>query len=206
MVTIQSVYNEFMRAYHGQCSMIADSTIIEQGNLQFKGHSFSHEMYLAIVENCFMQIYLAWEAFLEKSFISYLQNASDLQGNSYLRYGLPVNDEHAYDMLRGTKSYPDWTNIDEVNRLAKIYFEHSGPFVILKTPPAEFLEMKTIRNRISHVSTNSQKQFNTLLARNIAQTNIQPGDYLMMFKSAGQTYFTFYVCMLKDYVEAICNK
>lgn len=205
MVTIQDLYNYFILIYIKHSSIVAGSTVLSQGNLQYNGCSFTIEMYNAIVENSFMKIYLAWEQFLEKTFIAYLQNATDMKGLTYTRYGIPLNDQHAYDMLRGTKNYPDWTKLEDINRLSKIYFDNSGPYAILTSSSVELLEMKTIRNRISHVSENSLKQFNSLLAKNISQINIEPGDYLMTLKDGANTYFTFYVDMLKDYVEAICN-
>lgn len=206
MATIQEIYDEFTNVFSQYCRMLADSTILKQQNVSYDGHAFSDDMYGAIVEKSFMQIYLAWERFLEKAFIAYLQKASDLQGESYTTYSFPIDDEHSYKMLKGTKNYPDWTNIDEINYLSTVYFDASGPFAILLAPPPELLEIKTIRNRISHVSEKSIKSFNTLLSKRVSQTNILPGDYLMMFKSSSITYFTFYVDMLKDYVDAICNK
>ena len=206
MADVHSIYADFIDVYNTKTFMLVESTILLQENVSHEGHSFTLQMYNAIVENCFMQIYLAWEGFLEKSFVAYLQNAPDLQGGTYLQHATPTNDEHAYNMLKGTKSYPDWTNIDDVNYLAKTYFDLSGPYAIISSPRQELLEMKTVRNRISHVSEKSIKQFNNLLNRCIAQTNISPGDFLMMFKDSNTTYFTFYVDMLKDYVDAICNK
>jgi hypothetical protein len=206
MANIQNIYDDFMAVYNFQCSMIVDSTTLLQNNVPPNQQLFSHGMYNAIVEQSFMRIYLAWETFLEKSFIIYLQGETDLKGTVYIKFGNPKDNEHAYNMLKGTKNYPDWTNIDDVNQLAGIYFDNSGPFATLVAPPPEMLAMKTIRNRISHVSEKSLKQYNRLLMQNISQTNIAPGDYLMQLRSGTQTYFTFYVEMLKDYVEAICNK
>lgn len=206
MATIQEIYDEFTDVFNKYCTMLSDSTILKQENVSHGGHVFSADMYNAIVEKSFMQIYLAWEHFLEKAFIAYLQNSFDLKGRNYKSYSLPVNDEHSYKMLKGTKNYPDWTNIDDVNYLSAIYFDASGPFATLLSPPPEFFELKTIRNRISHVSEKSIKSFNTLLSKNIYQINILPGDYLMMLKNSSHTYFTFYVELLKDYVDAICNK
>lgn len=206
MADIQSIYNDFMTAYNFHCSMIADSTILSQRNAEPNQQLFSHEMYNAIVEQSFIRIYLAWETFLERSFISYLQNATDLKGEVYNKFGSPKDNEHAYNMLKGTKNYPDWTNIDHVNLLASIYFDNSGPFIALATPPPEFLAIKTIRNRIAHNSDKSQSHFNRLAINSISRSDIEPADYLMHLKSGTQTYFTFYAEMLKDYVEAICNK
>jgi len=206
MTSIQDIYIGFMTVYNRQSLMMIDSTILYQSNLQHDGHLFSKDMYNAIVEHCFMQIFLAWETFLEKSFISYLQNATDLQGTSYNRYGAPQDDIHAYNMIKGTKNYPDWTNISDVICLSNIYFDSAGAYAVLSSFSPEIEAIKTIRNRISHVSEKSVRQFNNLLARNIAQTDLNVGDYLMLLKDGRQTYFTYYIELLKDYVEAICNK
>ena len=206
MVAIQEIYQEFMELYHSRYEMIAGCAALCQKKTQPPEPAFSQSMHRAIVETGFMRLYLAWESFLERAFISYLQNACDLQHRTYSRYAQPTSDQHAYDMLRGSKTYPDWTNIDEVNRLARVFFKDAGPFAMLAAPPAEFLEMKTIRNRIAHVSEKSQRQFDTLLSKKIAQIGIAPGDYLMMFKAGKETYFTYYAEMIRGYVEAICNQ
>ena len=207
MNTIEECYNNFKQIYDCYNEMLSDSTILYQQNIEFDGHTFSKKIYDAIVEHCFMQIFLAWENFLENSFILYLNANADLQGNTYVRYGIPKDSEHAYNMIKGTKNYPDWTNINEVKCLAKIYFENGGPYSIIESIPIEFEDIKVIRNRISHVSEKSIKAFDRLLAKTIMQTtNVGIGDFLMMFKNNGQTYFSYYMDFLKCYVEAICNK
>lgn len=207
MNTIEECYNGFMQIYDDYNEMLSDSTILYQQNVGYEGHTFSKKIYNAIVEHCFMQIFLAWENFLENSFILYLNAGADLQGDTYVRYGIPKDNEHAYNMLKGTKNYPDWTNINDVKCLAKIYFENGGPYSIIENVPVEFEDIKNIRNRISHVSEKSKKAFERLLAKTIVQTtNVSVGDFLMMFKDNRQTYFSYYMDHLKEYVEAICNK
>lgn len=207
MSTIEECYYNFKQTYDDCNEMLSDSTILHQHNIEFEGHAFSNKIYDAIVEHCFMQIFLAWEKFLENSFILYLNASADLQGNTYVRYGIPKDSEHAYNMIKGTKNYPDWTNISDVICLAKIYFENGGPYSIIANNPVEFEDIKVIRNRISHVSEKSIKAFERLLAKTILQTtNVSVGDFLMMFKDNSQTYFSYYMDFLKGYVEAICNK
>lgn len=207
MNTIEECYNDFIQIYDGCNGMLSDSTILYQQNVEYNGHVFSKNIYDAIIEHCFMQIFLAWEKFLETSFILYLNASTDLQNKVYVRYGIPQNNEHAYNMIKGTKNYPDWTNINDVKCLAKIYFENSGPYSIIQNTPVEFEDIKIIRNRISHVSEKSKKAFERLLAKTIVQTtNVSVGDFLMMFKNSSQTYFSYYMDFLKGYVEAICNK
>lgn len=207
MNTIEACYNNFKQIYDDYNEILCDSTILYQQNIAFEDHAFSKKIYDAIVEHCYMQIFLAWEKFLESSFILYLNAGADLQGNTYIRYGIPKDREHAYNMIKGTKNYPDWTNINDVRCLAKIYFENGGPYSIIENIPVEFEDIKIIRNRISHVSEKSIKAFERLLAKTIMQTiNVGVGDFLMMFKDADQTYFSYYMEFLKGYVEAICNK
>lgn len=207
MNTIDECYNSFIQTYVSFNEMLRDSTILYQQNVGFEGHTFSKKIYNAIVEHCFMQIFLAWENFLENSFILYLYGCPDLQGNAYVRYGIPKDRQHAYNMVKGTKNYPDWTNINDVKYLAKTYFENGGPYSIIENIPIEFEDIKVIRNRISHISEKSTKAFERLLAKTIVQsTNIDISDFLMMFKDDNQTYFSYYMDFLKGYVEAICNK
>lgn len=207
MNTIQDIYNSFIQKYNDYNNLLADSTVLYENNVQHDGHIYSIKMFNAIVEHCFMQLFLAWETFLEQSFILYLNNASDLQGQVYIRYGFPNNNEHAYSMIKGTKNYPDWTNLNDVICLANVYFKDAGPFHLLSSPPVEMEDIKTIRNRISHISEKSTKAFNRLLAKTITQTsNISVCDFLVTFRQGSETYFTYYTDILKSYVEAICNK
>lgn len=207
MNTIEECYNGFMKIYNDYNEMLSDSTILYQQNVEYDGHFFSKKIYDAIVEHCFIQIFLAWEKFLENSFILYLNAKADLQGNIYVRYGTPKDNEHAYNMIKGTKNYPDWTNINDVKYLAEIYFENGGPFSIIENMPVEFEDIKNIRNRISHDSEKSAKAFERVLVKTITQTtNVSVSDFLMRFKNNNQTYFSYYMDYLKGYVEAICNK
>lgn len=207
MNTIEECYNGFMQIYDGYNEMLSESTILYQQNVGYEGHVFSKKIYDALVEHCFMQIFLAWEKFLENSFILYLNGKTDLQGNIFVRYGIPKDNEHAYNMIKGTKNYPDWTNINDVRCLAKIYFENGGPYSIIENIPVEFDDIKNIRNRISHVSEKSIKAFERVLSKTIMQTtNVDVADFLMMFKDNSQTYFSYYMDFIKGYVEAICNK
>lgn len=204
---IEECYNDFMKIYDDYNEMLSESTILYQQNVEYEGHVFSKKIYDALVEHCFMQIFLAWEKFLENSFVLYLNGKTDLQGNIYKRYGIPKDNEHAYNMIKGTKKYPDWTNINDVKCLAKIYFENGGPYSIIENISVEFDDIKNIRNRISHVSEKSIKAFERVLSKTIIQTtNVYVADFLMMFKDNSQTYFSYYVDFLRGYVEAICNK
>lgn len=207
MSAIKGIHDNFTFTYTTCNAMLSDSTVLYQQQVEHEGHIYTNAMHNAIIEHCFMKIYLAWEILLEKSFISYLKNEPDLKGNTYVRYGFPEDDEHAYNMIKGTKNYPDWTNINDVKYLANIYFKDAGVYAILNSPMIEIEDIKNIRNRISHVSEKSVKAFHRLLAKTITQTsNIEVADFLMFFKDQTQTYFTYYTDIIKGYADAICNQ
>lgn len=66
--------------------------------------------------------------------------------------------------------------------------------------------MKTIRNRISHVSKDSKQKFNNFTNSQIATTNLTAADFLSTLKDNNVTFYSFYTDIVKSYVEAICNK
>ena len=93
-----------------------------------------------------------------------------------------------------------------INTLSHLFFENSGPFNLLLSNPVEFQHMKTIRNRISHISKQSIKVFNKFTNTQIATNNLTAADFLSTLKDGNGTYYTYYTNIIKSYVEAICNK
>ena len=207
MKTILDIYNDFDVAFTNTNTTLANSIFLFQNGANHSGIVFGQDIHDSILEHCFMRIYLLWENFLEDAFISYLCDEADIQGNRYTRFAYPQDEEHAYGLLKGTKQYPDWTSIDSINTLSNLFFDNSGPFLLLRSNPVEFLQMKTIRNRISHVSKQSIKAFNKLTNAQIATTNMSAANFLSTLKDhTTTTYYTYYTDTIKSYVEAICNK
>lgn len=206
MKTILDIYNEFNQTFLETNQVLADSNFLYQNGAQHDGTVFSQKIYHQIIEHCFMRVFLAWENFLEDAFISYLCNEEDLQGVKYNRYAEPVDEEHAYGMLKGTKQYPDWTNVNNINILSDLFFENSGPFNLLLSNPVEFQHMKTIRNRISHISKQSIQAFNKFTNSQIATNNLTAAAFLSTLKDGSITFYSFYTDIIKSYVDAICNK
>lgn len=206
MKTILDIYNEFNQTFIETNQILADSNFLYQNGAQHDGTVFSQKIYHQIIEHCFMRVFLAWEIFLEDAFISYLCNEEDLQGVKYNRYAEPVDEEHAYGMLKGTKQYPDWTNVNNINILSDLFFENSGPFNLLLSNPVEFQHMKTIRNRISHISKQSIQAFNKFTNSQIATNNLTAAAFLSTIKDSNITFYSFYTDIIKSYVDAICNK
>lgn len=207
MSTINDLFNNFEQRYNEINSRLASSTLFYQNNIQVDDIVYSKDIHHTIAESSFIDIFLLWEDFLEKSFILYMCGQADLKGNCYNCYSTPKDDEHAYSMIKGTKSYPDWTNIEDVKKLSSIYFENYGPYCLLSSIPIEFSDIKVIRNRISHISKNSVESFKRLLAKTVSRsTGISVSEFLLMIKDNSTTYYTYYTNFIFDNVKAICNK
>ncbi len=206
MKTILEVYNDFFQTFNETNQILFDSNFLYQNGVQHEGTVFGEAMHNQIIEHCFMRIFLAWENFLEDAFISYMCDETDLKGQKYNRYALPTDSEHAYKLIKGTKQYPDWTSIDNINIVSNLFFENSGPFTLLLNNPVEFQQMKTIRNRISHISKQSIDKFNKLTSSQIARSNITAAEFLITIKEHSITFYTYYTDIIKSYVDAICNK
>lgn len=206
MKTILDIYNEFNKNFTDTNKVLFDSNYLFQNGVQYNGTLFNQDIYDSIIEHCFMKIFLAWEFFLEQAFILYLCDAEDLQGNKYTHFAQPKNEEHAYELLKGTKQYPDWTNLDNIKILSNAFFENYGPFILLSDNPVEFQHMKTIRNRISHISKQSINNFNKFTNAQIAINNTTAANFLSTLKDGSITFYSFYTDIIKSYVDAICNK
>ncbi|MDF2951736.1 MAG: hypothetical protein K0S18_1319 [Anaerocolumna sp.] len=206
MNTIQEVYTNFVTNFNLNISNVSDSSVLYD-RLNTTEYSYTNSMHESICEKSFINIFLLWEYFLEQSFVLYLCGSADLKGNTYKRYVLPTDREHAYKLIKGTKKYPDWTNLEEVNTLAELYFENSGTFNLLRNKPIEFIEMKTVRNKISHMSTQSDEQYKRLLTKRITQNqNVSVTQFLLHLVDGQRTYFSYYTDFILSYVEIICNK
>jgi hypothetical protein len=157
-------------------------------------------------ELAFIKIFVAWEKFLQESFISYMTGAS-LVGYKPKLYLKKVGKDHALKILSGTEDYPDWSKIDEVYTLAQLYFVNGEPFTLpLQQIETQFNDIKKVRNAIVHISSKAKEKFEGLLKARITsyRPDISPGEFLGLpvRKDNIETFMEFYV----SYLEAASSK
>ncbi|MFC1621283.1 hypothetical protein ACFL2G_03155 [Candidatus Omnitrophota bacterium] len=159
-----------------------------------------------IYEISFLKVFTGWEAFLENSFIAYMSGATSKKSKPRL-YLKKINKDHALKILCGTLEYPDWTKIEEVRTLAKLYFIKGGPFLLpLKEIEVYYNEMKKIRNAIAHISENAKEKFYSLVKAKLPvfRQDICPGELLCNRISSRQRkiFFEHYI----NFLEIAANK
>jgi len=163
------------------------------------GSGLSEEHSYYIYEIAFLKVFTAWETLLEESFISYMSGSS-ISGYKPKTFLKRVDRDRALDLISGTKDYPNWTNIADVQKLAELFFEGDKPFLLpLQQIEIHFNEMKKIRNAIVHVSASSEDKFRGLVRSklsNYAKVKC-PGDFLRHDKKKSkETFFEHYVSYL----------
>ncbi len=122
-----------------------------------------------MTELAFLRAFLAWETFLEESFILYLSGQAPPRGHGPHRYAFPPNQRAATEwVVPEGRRYARWTVATEVSARAERLFRSGRPFApVLRGNQNVLDEASTIRNAIVHESMSAQEKF-----ANVARTKL----------------------------------
>lgn len=119
----------------------------------------------SITELAFLRSCIAWEAFLEESFILYFIGRSAPRGHAPRRFAFPPSRRAAEEWVKEGRNFASWSEPSVIDR-ARRFFRNGSPFIpALRSRQNGLDEMRTIRNAIVHGSGDCRKKFETL-ARN----------------------------------------
>jgi len=143
----------------------------------------------SIYELSFLKMFLAWEFFLEKSFILYMLGKETDNGYKPNRYVSPKDENHAYELIKGGRSFPDWLSVDFIKEKSGLFFENGNPFKDIlcndQNINQDLRMMKTIRNRIVHISQKTKDEFSKILKDEFGyDLGIVPGEFLKKDKKS----------------------
>ncbi len=164
-----------------------------------------------ITDSAFLKIFISWETFLEKSFISYILGETSINGNTIIRYVKPLDANHANKLLIGTQKYVDWSNPDIVKKLSNLYFSAGNPIdTFLSSNMSDLFDLKTIRNAAAHLSSTTKPQLDSLATRKLGRqiTNISVSDFIFSLdpnSATGDTILTTYLKYLDVTAEGIAK-
>lgn len=162
-----------------------------------------------VVELAFLRAFLAWEGFLEESFVLYLLGKAPPRGISPTRYTDPPSRVVAEQLASEGRDYTDWTSVSAVTGRAERFLRDGRPYSpVLKSQQYSFDEMKTIRNAIVHSSTYSSRQFERLVRRKLGtyRPNLSVGGFLTITvpsSSPPESFFGSYVGQIRLAAERI---
>jgi hypothetical protein len=150
-----------------------------------------------ITISAFLNLFIAWETFLEASMALYMIGAPTIGGNHPTRYVTPPTTSHALGILVGVQRYFDFGNHEYVRKMVSLYFLNGGAYEPhLSGVIGDLADMKTIRNACAHLTSTTQGTLETLALRLFGAPQVGIGVYDLLLKidpnSHGDTVFLTY--------------
>lgn len=205
MLILADIYRTAIDKCTKAINMVSSSNEFYVNGAVINTVSYSNDLNSCVIEGAFLQIFTAFESFLEDSFICYMSGQVGLNGKSIVRYVLPTDDEHAQRLIVGISRFADFTNRDTILKLASSFFENGGSYTFLNSISKDFEEMKILRNAITHISPESRNKFENMVRTKLGGLPIgtTTASFLNTFISTGSriTFFSQY----KDTVVLAIN-
>lgn len=138
-----------------------------------------------LIELAFLHFFLAWEMFLEESFLLYMLGKKSPRQYAPQRIVMPPTRTHALRLTRpeSGRTFADWDNADVIRERAQRFFKKGNPYErVLSNNTHTIKEIQTIRNAIVHRSTSSQEKFYKLVRNKLGYLppKLNVGTFLIM--------------------------
>ena len=123
----------------------------------------------SMVELAFLRSFLAWETFLEESFVLYLSGQKPPRGRAPTRYAFPPSLNDATDwVVPERQDYATWTEPSRIARRAERFFRGGSPFApVLRSHQSVLDDSRFLRNAIAHASAPAQQKFENVVRQKI---------------------------------------
>ena len=164
----------------------------------------------AIIELAYLQGFLAWESFLEETFILSMMGRQAPRGRPSRRFVLPPNRKAALEMTAEGRSFASWEKADDVATRATRFFRNGHPYAAPLQARRRTLEQaRLIRNAVAHRSEKAQEHFENI-ARNGLGGVLPPGLTVGAFlnttrpgSAPPESFLEFYLTVLVQAAEEI---
>ncbi len=122
-----------------------------------------------MIELAFLRGFLAWETFLEESFLLHMLGKRPRRGRPPVRYVLPRSRKQAFELVSLGQQYVRWEQASEVTRRAEWFFRDGRPFAsALRARQSTLEEARALRNAVAHRSESAQQKFENLARSKLA--------------------------------------
>ena len=162
----------------------------------------------SMVELAFLRSFLAWERFLEESFLLYLLGKRPPFGRTPRRFAMPPDGRAARDFILEGREYAKWDESSTTTR-AKRFFRAGQPFAgAIESRRHLLKEARTIRNAIAHESLSARDKFEQLVRGKLGI--LPPGTTIGGFlvtqvprRTPPMLFFEFYLDGIRSVVGEI---
>lgn len=122
----------------------------------------------------FLNLFIAWEEFLEAALTNFMSGQATLSGALPGKFVAPLTPAAARAMVVGINRYFDYANHEYVRRVASMYFQNGYPFEPhLSSITTDLGDLRTLRNASAHLSSTTQAALEAMAQRIFATP--QPG-------------------------------
>jgi hypothetical protein len=114
----------------------------------------------------FLNLFIAWESFLETSLTALLMGSVTLSGRLPKRYLSPPTPEAARSLIIGVNRYFDYGNHDYFRKMVNMYFQGGYPYEPhLSSIMMDLADIRTMRNASAHITSTTQTALDGLALR-----------------------------------------
>lgn len=114
----------------------------------------------------FLNLFVAWETFLEDAFAKFMIGEPTITGRTPVKFAAPANIVSAKKMIIGVNRYFDFGNHELVKRMACLYFDGGEPFEPhLSSILSDLADLRTMRNASAHLTSTTQSALESLAQR-----------------------------------------
>ena len=203
--SIGSVYTEFVGAQCRTTSLLTSAQSFRQPS----GRSVHVRDVEEIAGLALLKMTLAWESFVEETFLRYLCGAKSAAGMApTLLAPKHLTLPAAFKSLVGSAQFLGWHPNTTVKRAAKHFDPAGDPFL---TPvggaKSVLIEMADVRNRIAHRSDHSVQVFQDVVRNHFGAVprGMTPGRFLLGPLPSGVTAFDHYAAQLAATAYLVAN-
>lgn len=164
-----------------------------------------------ITTSAFLNMFIAWEAFLESSLAELMIGVPTISGSLPVKYVAPLDLAAARALVNGMQRFFDYGNHQLIKKLVAMYFQNGYPFEPHISAIYSYLDdLRTMRNASAHISSTTQIAMEGLALRLFS--NAKPGITLYQLltavdprSTAGETIFITYKNKLLVAAELIAQ-
>jgi hypothetical protein len=118
----------------------------------------------------FLNMFIAWETFLEATASALLSGAPTTNGTHPAKLASPASIDDARRMFIGVNRYFDYGNHQHFCKMIEIYFVQGRPFQPhLNAIQSALDDLRTMRNACAHVTSTTQSGLESLAIRLLAR-------------------------------------
>jgi hypothetical protein len=159
----------------------------------------------------FLNVFIAWETFLENSLAEFMTGGVTTTGSAPIRYVAPRTIRSAKDIVTGVMRYFDYGNHMYFRKLANIYFEKGYPFEVpLSAIISDLDDLRAMRNASAHITSTTQAALESLALRVLRRSSIGITLYQVLTairpsSTSGETVLLLYKSKLIVAAELIAR-